>query len=103
ALAMMGEGVAGPPEDVRGRFRVGQLRLLHEQDVGPRAREPPRELLEARLQRVDVPGRDPHGPRLPRSGAEPTQSNIAWIASTTILVPTASLRTSPSTTHASYP
>src|SRR2546428_8264304 len=59
-LAMVCELVAGLLESLDRRVGVGELRLLHQQDVGLRAVEPPDDLLEPRLQRVDVPGRDTH-------------------------------------------
>jgi hypothetical protein len=39
---------------------VGELGFLEEDDVGVRALDPPRELVEPRLEGVDVPGRDAH-------------------------------------------
>ncbi len=54
------EVVAGHRERHRRGIVVGELRLLHEQDVRLGALEPPLDLLEAGLQRVDVPGRDAH-------------------------------------------
>jgi hypothetical protein len=60
-FAVMGQGIAGTLEDVGRDVRVRELRLLHEQDVGPGALEPPRDLLEPGLQRVHVPGSYPHG------------------------------------------
>jgi hypothetical protein len=59
-FAVVGELVARAAEDVGGRIRVGQLGLLHQQHVGSGPLEPPRDLVQAGPQRVDVPGRDPH-------------------------------------------
>src|SRR5205823_5021646 len=58
--SMMRQHVACAAEGVRGRVRIRELGLLHEEHVRPGALEPPGDLLQARLQRVDVPGRDPH-------------------------------------------
>ncbi len=62
SFAVMRELVAKPRQLVarRGDVGVGELRLLHQQDVGLRALEPPRHLGQARRQRVHVPGGDPH-------------------------------------------
>jgi hypothetical protein len=49
------ELVAGGAERVDRRVRVGELRLLHHQDVGPRALEPPLHLLQRAFSELDVP------------------------------------------------
>src|SRR5207244_946028 len=59
-LTVMRDLVSARAERVGRHVGVGELRLLHEEDVGTRTLEPPRDLVEARLQRVDVPGRDAH-------------------------------------------
>src|SRR6266481_928592 len=59
-LAVVGQLVTGVAERSGGGVSVFELRLLQEQDVRLRAIEPPEDLLEARLQRVDVPGGDAH-------------------------------------------
>ena len=69
ALPVMRQGVAGALEDVGRGVRVPELRLLHQEHVRLGALEPQDDPLQAGLQRVDVPGRDPHGSRLPRVGA----------------------------------
>src|SRR5207249_293345 len=60
AFAMVGQLIARFAEGRDGRVVVGELGLLHQQHVGPCPFEPPRDLLETRLHRVDVPGGDPH-------------------------------------------
>ena len=65
-LSVMRQRIAGAVEDVGRRVRIPQLRLLHQQHVRLGALEPPDHPVQAGLQRVDVPGRDPHESRLPR-------------------------------------
>ena len=60
ALAVVGGGVAERLEGQRGEAVVGQLRLLHADDVGLHLRQPRLHPGLADPQRVDVPGRDPH-------------------------------------------
>src|SRR5215212_8322414 len=65
-LAMSGDLVAAPgqlvAEQVRKRI-VGELRLLEADDVRLPLVEPRQQARHALLQRVDVPGGDPHGSR----------------------------------------
>src|SRR5439155_12877220 len=61
SFAVVRELVPGPAKRVGRRVGIGELRLLHQQDVRPRTLEPPENLVEPGLQRVDVPGGDPHG------------------------------------------
>jgi hypothetical protein len=57
---VMRQLVAEARKHRRRRIRIRQLRLLHEQNVRLGALEPPRDLVEAGLERVDVPGGDAH-------------------------------------------
>ena len=56
----MDEAVAAHLEGHQRRVVVGQLRLLHQQDVRLGAVEPLEHAVHAGLERVDVPGRDAH-------------------------------------------
>ena len=60
ALAVVEQVVAGHAERHVGRGLVGELGLLHQQDVGGALGEPFLDSLHAGLERVDVPGRDAH-------------------------------------------
>ena len=66
------ELVAERPEVQRRRLLVGELRLLHAQDVRLVALGPGQHPLEAGLQRVDVPGREAHRFEHRPTGAGPT-------------------------------
>jgi hypothetical protein len=64
SLAVVEELVPRDREREDGRVLVGELRLLHQQDVRVRPLDPAIHGLLAGLERVDVPGRDPHdGPQ----------------------------------------
>ena len=70
-LAVVDELVAEHPERQLGRVRVCELRLLHQEDVGLRAPQPLLDGIGPGLQRVDVPGRNPHGVRVGETGQPP--------------------------------
>src|SRR4029077_1169627 len=65
-LAVVDEGVAHHLERALRRGGVGQLRLLHQQDVRLGPGDPPVDGVGPGLQRVDVPGGDPHADRVGR-------------------------------------
>jgi len=71
-FAVMDEVVAGHLELHDRRVRVRELGLLHQQDVGVRTLQPLVDGVGPRLERVDVPGGDPHGTRVPGPGHAPT-------------------------------
>src|SRR5664280_778015 len=90
-LAVLEQRVAGHREGEQRRGVVGELRLLEQQDVGRGALKPPLHLLQARLEGVDVPGRDPHGSARPAQYRRPrcrARSNVAVSATAmTAIVP----------------
>ena len=59
-LGCSGIGVLNLEEGHRRKVRVSHLRLLQAQDVGPRVGQPLLHTWEAGLERVHVPGGDPH-------------------------------------------
>src|SRR5262249_21871651 len=78
ALAVVGQRVAAVLEYADRRLRVRELGLLHQEHVGPRAVQPPGDLVQPGLQGVDVPGRDAHEPRLSR--ARPAEYGVVGTA-----------------------
>lgn len=59
-FAVVRELVSRLTECLNRSVRIGKFCLLHQEDIGLRAVQPPLNLLETRLQRIDIPGCDPH-------------------------------------------
>ena len=74
SLAVMLQLVPRLAERRDWRLGVRQLGLLHEQHVRARPLEPPGDLLQAGLERVHVPGGDPHGSWARRAAARGSAS-----------------------------
>ncbi len=67
-FSMMHEFVSDLLECCDGRVRVRQLRFLNQQHVRLRPIQSPHGLFQASLQRVDIPGGNPHAYRLSHLG-----------------------------------